>query len=181
MERLQPIVGTTLEWKQPKWSVDRYELRAGEEMVGELYWTKCLSDQAVGRYGDSTWILDRRGCFRDRVLAVEAGTQAQVASLVFEWLKDGDLILTGGRSFRWYRTKIFDTAWALADKAGGAVFEIHLGMKWFKYQATVRLGPGAQAIPELGLLLCLGLYLCVCTMQDLAAGGAAVAATAAVG
>jgi hypothetical protein len=180
VERRQALAGTTLKWKQPKWSVDRFELRSDGRVLGELYWTKCLSDQAVACYGESIWILDRRGFFRDRVVALEPSSKAPEASFTFECLKDGDLILADGRSFRWYRTKIFDTAWALVDSAGGAVFEIHLGMDWFKYQATVRLWPDARAIPELGLLLCLGMYLSVCTMQDYAAGALA-ATTATVG
>lgn len=179
MTPLESLTATTLVWTQPKWSADRYELRAGEETLGELYWTKCLSDEAIARCGESTWILDRLGFFRDRVAAVERGSGTLAASLTFDWLKDGDLVLADGRSYHWYRTRVFDTAWALADKAGGPVFEIQLGMKWFKHQASVRLWPDAQAIPELGLLLCLGLYLSVCTMQDMA--GAVAATTAAVG
>ncbi len=179
MTPLESLTATTLVWTQPKWSADRYELRAGEGVLGELYWTKCLSDQAVARCGESTWILDRLGFFRDRVAAVEYGSGARVASLTFDWLKDGGLVLGDGRSYRWYRTKIFDTAWALTDAAGAGVFEIHLGMKWFKYQATVRLWPNARAVPELGLLLCLGMYLSICTMQDMA--GAVAATTTVVG
>jgi hypothetical protein len=178
MTPLESLAAATLVWTQPKWSTDRLELRVGEEALGELYWTKCFSDQAVARCGGSTWILDRRGCFRDRVVAVEAGSGTLAASFTFEWMKDGDLVLADGRSWRWYRTKVFDTAWAMVDESGAAVFEIHLAMRWFKRQATVRLWPDAHAIPELGLLLCLGMYLSVCTLQD--AAGAVAATTAAV-
>jgi hypothetical protein len=113
------------------------------------------------------------------VVAIEAGNDAVAASFTFGWLKDGDLDLADGRSFRWYRTKLLDTAWALVDKAGGAVFEIHLGMNWFKREATVRLWPDVHAMPGLDLLLCLGLYLALCTLQDEA--GAVAATTAVVG
>jgi hypothetical protein len=177
MKPLESLIKTTLLWKQPKWAVEHYELWAGEDQLGELYWTKCLSDQAIARCGGLTWTLDRRGFFRDRAVAVEAGSEALAASFTFEWLKDGDLVLADGRSFRWYRTKVFGNAWALVDKAGGAVFEIHLGMNWFKRLAIVRLWPDVQRMPGLGLLLCLGLYLGICTEQD--AAGAVVAATAA--
>ena len=179
MDILQNVVATTLEWKQPKWSLDRFELKAGAQVLGELYWTKCLSDQAVARSGQSTWVLGRRGFFRDRLVAVEPGTEAVAASFTFGWLKDGDLVLADGRSFRWYRTRLLDSVWALAVKAGGAVFEIHPGMNWLKREATVRLSPDVRAMPGLSLLLCLGMYLALCTMQDEA--GAVVAATAACG
>jgi hypothetical protein len=178
MTPLEMIAARTLVWTQPKWIADRFELRAGEEVLGELYWTKCLSDQAVARYGNSTWILDRRGFFRDRVVAIEPGTKELAASFTFGWLQDGDLVLADGRSFRWYRTKIFDTAWALVDNADGAVFEIRLGADWFKRKAAVRLWPDAKAKPGLGLLLSLGMYLAICTMQD--AAGAVAATSAAV-
>jgi hypothetical protein len=179
MKPLASLTKTVLLWKQPKWAVDYYELRAGEDLLGELYWTKCLSDQAIARCDGSTWVLDRRGFFRDRVVATAPGSEQPVASFDFEWLKDGDLILTDGRSFRWYRTKVFGSAWALVGEAGGAVFEIHLGMNWFKRQATVKLWPDVHTMPGLGLLLCLALYLGICTEQD--AAGAAAATTAVVG
>lgn len=176
MKTREALAMGTLVWKQPKWSVDRFELQASGQVLGELWWTKCLSDQAFARYGESTWVFDRTGFFRDRVVAAEPGAKVLTASCTFALLQDGDLVLGNGRSFHWYRTELLDTAWAFADQAGGAVFEIRLGMRWFKYEASVRLWPAAQALPELGLLLCLGMYLSVCSMQDM---GAVVAGTTA--
>jgi hypothetical protein len=177
MKSLESLDQRTLLWRQPKWAEERHELRAADGLFAELYWTKWFSDQAVAECSHGSWILDRPGFFRDRVVASDTRSGEQVASFAFEWLKNGDLTLSDGRTFRWYRTKAFDTAWALVDKAGGAVFEVHLGMNWFKREATVRLRPDSRTMPGLGLLLCLGMYLGICTVQD--AAGAAAAATAA--
>jgi hypothetical protein len=171
------IAMNTLVWKQPKWSSDHFELMGGQQVVGELWWTKCLSDQAVARYGGSTWLFDRPGFFRDRVVAVERGSGAPAASFAFGWLKDGELVLADGRSFRWFRTKVLGLAWALVDLNGVGVFDIELGMDWFKRQAVVRLQPGARSTAGIGLMLCMGMYLGICIDLDTAAVAAVTPAT----
>lgn len=180
MKSLESLDQRTLLWRQPKWAAERYELRAADGLLAELYWTKWFSDQAVAECSQGSWILDRPGCFRDRAVAIDARSGEQAASFAFDWLKDGDLTLADGRTFHWYRTKSFSNAWALVEKDGGVVLEIQIGMRWFKQEALVRLWPGVQKIPGLGLLLCLSLYLGLCIMQD-AAGVVAATSAATVG
>lgn len=155
-----------LQWSQPKWSVDRFELHAGGELLGELYWTKCMSDQAIARCSKSSWVLDRRGFFRDRVVVLKSDSQALAASFQFDWLMDGELLVANGRSFRWSRTKLLEPAWTLIDEAGTAIFEIQLRFMWFKHEATIRLWADQRTTPGLDLLLSMGMYLAMITMQD---------------
>ena len=177
MKTQEALAMGTLVWKQPKWSSDHFELRVGRQVVGELWWTKCLSDQAVARYGGSTWVFDRPGFFRDRVVAVDHGSGAPAASIDFDWLKDGVLVLSDGRRFSWQRTKVLGLAWGLVASNGVVVFDMELGMDGLKRQAIVRLGPGAPSLPGIGLLLCIGMYLGVCTELDTAGALAMTAAT----
>ncbi len=168
----------TMLWKQPKFAVDHFELRSGDELLGEITWTKWLSDRALAKCNHGTWVLDRLGFFRDQVIATEAGSGNRVAGFEFGWLGEGDVRLPNGQVFPWFRTKALCGAWALTNESGEPVFEIQFGMRWFKQEAVVSLRPAADQTPELGLLLCLGFYLGYMSLQD--AAGAAAATTAAI-
>jgi hypothetical protein len=179
MKNKQPVRPRVLIWKQPKFGVDHFELWDGERLIGELYWTKWLSDHAVARCGQGAWNLDRVGCLRQRVVAFESQTGMRVASFEFGWLNEGGIHMANGRIYQWYRTKAFSSAWAIVDETDKLVYEIQIGTRWFKYEASVHLAVD-KLTRELALLICLGLYLGVCTMQDAAAAVAATASVAAV-
>lgn len=179
MKDQQSTSTRTLIWKQPKFGVDHYELRAGEKLIGELYWTKWFSDRAIARCRSGEWKFDRVGCLRQRVLAIDSRTGKQAASFEIGWFYEGDIHLANGRIYQWYRTKAFSSAWAIVDEQDKLVYEIQIGNRWFKYEASVSLAVNIR-YPELDLLICLGLYLGICTMQDAAAAVAATASTAAV-
>ncbi len=179
MKEQQSMSPRTLIWKQPKFGVDHYELRAGENLIGELYWTMWLSDRAIARCRYGEWEFDRVGCLRQRVLAIDSRSRLQAASFEIGWLYQGDIHLANGRVYRWCRTKAFRDAWAVVDEKDELVYEIQIGMRWFKHQASVSLAVDNR-YPELDLLVCLGLYLGICSMQDAAAAVAATASIAAV-
>jgi hypothetical protein len=178
MKSLRLSPGRFLLWKQPKWAVDHFRLHAGEDLVGELYWTKCLSDQAVAKFGEGSWALDRIGFFRDRAVAIDGRTGMEAARFAFGWLGEGGIHLANGRVFRWRRTKAFASAWTLVDEIGQRVYDLEIGMHWFKVEAAVSLSTSTERMSEIGLLLCMGLYIARCTMQD--AAGAVVVASAAI-
>ena len=68
--------------------------------------------------------------------------------------------------------------WLLEDMNGNALFEMELGMRWFKYEAWIDLFTSLEKTPQLPLLIPLCLYLAGCAMQDTA--GAVAATTAAI-
>lgn len=179
MKNIRSVKQRMLIWKQPKFAVDHYELRAGEELIGELYWTKWLSDRAVACCGQGVWELDRVGCLRQQVVAFDSRSRMRVASFEFGWLNEGDILMANGRVYQWYRTKTFNSAWAIVDENDELVYEIQIGTRWFKYEASVSLAVD-NFNSELALLICLGMYLGICTMQDAAAAVAATASVAAV-
>jgi len=165
----------TFNWKQPKFGVDHYELRAGEKLIGELYWTKWLSDRAIARFGKGAWEMDRVGCLRRQVVAVDRRLKVRVASFEFGWHNEGDILLPNGKIYQWYRTKAFSEAWAIVDENDELVYEMQIGTRWFKHEASVSLAVD-KITPEVALLICLGLYLGICAMQDAAAVVAATSA-----
>lgn len=179
MMRHKPVALHTIIWKQPKFGLDHYELREGEKLIGELYWTKLLSDRAIAVCRQGSWEMDRVGCLRQRVVVIDGPSGVRAASFEFGWLGDGDISLANGRVYRWYRTKAFRSAWAIVDEQDRLVYEIQIGKCWFKHEAGVSLAVSWR-YPQLDLLVCLGLYLGICAMQDAAAAVAATASVAAV-
>ncbi len=179
MQRLEFTAMQNLMLKQTRFGARDFELHAGDDLVGVLYWPKLLSDRAVAETVDGRWHIDRLGFFRDRVAVTDAGSGAELASLAFDMWGDGDLALADGRIFRWYRTKAFlRNAWALTDEDSTLLLEMEAGMHWFKYQVYVDLQPEAETLGELAHWILVCWYLGYVKLQD-AAG--AVAATAAVG
>lgn len=173
MKSLESADRSQLILKQTKCGARDFELYSGDDLVGILYWPKWLSDRAVAECADGKWLIDRVGFFRHRVAVTDAGSGMQIASLDFGWLRDGDLTLTNGRVFRWYRTRAFRNFWALADENNQVLFEIQAGMHWFKYEADVVLHIHAESLPDLPLLILTGWYLGYVTIQDTAAAVAA--------
>lgn len=175
MQSISKLTQTELIWNQPKFSKEYFVLDAGDEMYAEIWWTKWLSDEAIARTADSQWTFDRQGCWRDRIVAYHESSQTPVAQLVLPGLKESGLLLTGDRTYDWYRTRVLGEAWAFALAGGEQIFEIELGMHWFKRRAWIDLDPAQFTNSDLELLLCLGFYIAVCMDQDSAAVAAAVA------
>ncbi len=180
MKRLQEVDLGELLWKQARFGVDHFRLQAGEDCVGELYWTKWFSDHAVAQSAHGTWHMDRPDFFADRVIVTDPTTEQKAAIFVKGCFGDGTLTMRDGRKYEWARTKAFRNYWALFDEGGNAVFEVRAGMRWFKHEADVVLHAAAGEETQLPLLILLGWYLVFMSIQDSAAVGAVVATTAAV-
>ena len=168
MKSLAKLKRTEMIWKQPKFGVDHYELRAGDDIYGELYWTKWFSDKAVGICNGKLWTFDREGFFRSKVV-VEAGSNGlEVAHFEFDWTKGGVIRLANRIPYQWYRTKLLRNTWVLENMNGVVLFEMEIGLRWFKQEAWIGLHTVVDEKTRLDLLLPLCLYLAICAMLDTA-------------
>jgi hypothetical protein len=165
--------------KQTRFGARDFELHAGDDLVGVLYWPKLLSDRAVAETASGRWHIDRLGFFRDRVAVTDAGSGEELATLAFDIWGDGDLAMANGRVLHWYRTKAFlRNTWALTDEEDTLLLEMEAGMRWFKYQVFIDPQPEAGNLGELALWVLVCWYLGYVKMQD--AAGAVAATSAAV-
>jgi hypothetical protein len=162
---------TALLWKQPKFGVDHFKLYQEDSLNAEIYRTRLLSDTTIGKVAGCTWTFNRKGWLQDQVEAVESESKKRVAIFQFDWLKNGTLTLSNGRTFKWYRTKTFANTYALAESGQEGFLEIEHGWHWFKQRAwvTAYFPPGD---PDLPLLLCLTMVLVYCINQDTAVAAA---------
>ncbi len=173
MRGLRSVDYRQLRWKQVAFGARDFELRAGDELVGKLYWPKWLSDRAIAKSADGVWLIDRPGFFRDKVVVTDLGSKVKAGYFIPNWLGDGKLSLINGRAYQWYRTKVFSNSWAFADKNDVVLIEFHEWMRCFKHEAEVKLRIGAVLVPELPLLIHIGWYLAYMNIQDTAAAVAA--------
>lgn len=180
MKPIHTLKKAELIWKQPKILIDRLELCQDDNAYAEIFWTRLLSDTAIGRTAGHQWTFNRKGCLRDQVLAVEAVSKKIIAVFEFDWLKNGTLTLANGRSFEWYRTKTFATAYALVETGNKTYLKIEHGHHWFKQRAWITSHFPSDD-PDLPLLLCLTMYLVYCINQDNASAIAATTSVAAFG
>ncbi|UCF61019.1 MAG: hypothetical protein JSV37_14870 [Anaerolineaceae bacterium] len=178
MRELRSVDYRQLMWKQVAFGAREFELRAGDDLVGRLYWPKWLSDRAVAICADGKWLIDRLGFFRDKVVVTDISSRVRVGSFVRNWLGDGMLSLVIGREYQWFRTKVFSNSWAFADKNDVVLIEIHDWMRCFKHEAEVKLRMGVISLPELSLLILIGWYLAYMNIQDAAAAVAAACVVA---
>jgi hypothetical protein len=178
MQGLRSVDYRQLMWKQIAFGAREFELRAGDDLVGSLYWPKWLSDRAVARCAEGKWFVDRVGFFRDKMAVTDLKSGIKVASFEYNWLGDGELFLVHGRDYKWFKTKAFSNSWAFVDKNDAVLLEIHDWMRCFKHEAEVKLRIGATSVPELSLLILTGWYLAYMNIQDTAAAVAAACVVA---
>jgi len=176
LHRLKSVDYTQMMWRQTGFGVREFELFSDEDLVGRLYWPKWLSDYAIAECGDGRWTMDRIGFFRDRVVAMDAGTGIEVASVTFDWVGDSELTLSNGCKYQLFRTGFLSNNWTLADENEDIVFELSEGIRWFKHDAEIVLQVGAITRRELPFLIFLSWYLAYMCIQDAAAAATAASA-----
>lgn len=170
-----------LSWKQPRWTREYYELRAGKDVVSSLAITKWFSDQAEVNAASGAWIFDRTGFFHSGGIVYERESQVELASFEYDWIKDCQISMHDGQNFKWFRTKVLESTWTMTTEVDQPLFELVLGTHWFKREGRVTLAVQPGAFPNLDLLICLSFYLGYCALNDTAAAVAATtSATAAI-
>ncbi|MFZ5915408.1 MAG: hypothetical protein ACOYZ7_00560 [Chloroflexota bacterium] len=176
MQRFESVDWGELTWKQTGLGARHFELRAGEELVGVMYWPRLLSQRAVAGCAVGKWHIERVGLLRQRTVVSEADSGREVASFEPGWLGDGDLTLADGQVLRWRCTDCLSHAWALTGERGQAVLEVKTWLHWFKYRADVVLHAALDSRPDLPLLIFVTWYLGFMHIQDVAAVVATTAA-----
>lgn len=176
MENNRIDIHKTIETRQLGWGVRGFELSIEGERIASLTWPKWSSDYAVGEWGAERWGFDRPGVFRDK-LEIYDRMESAYATLHYDWLKDGKLILRNGRTYGWQMTRTFRDKWALTDEQGFVIYEIEAWQHWFKRMGEIRFRKAAITAADLRPLVLAGWYLAFKHTEDMAA---VVAATVAI-
>jgi hypothetical protein len=160
MRTINQVANGELRWINPTNEL-AFELRAGDELVGQLQF------DAEGR-GDSDTAgqrltFKRQGFWPQRVIVRVPGSGANVAVFRISWKKGGTLELEGRRQLH-LRAAIFLRRWDWTDMEGKPL--VHLKKSVLGFEGHVTIEPDAVTSPDLPLLVVLGWYLLVLWARD---------------
>lgn len=160
-----------LKWAQPSAFRMGYELLSGDEVFATLTFRSSFGTLATGDTADGCWTFKRVGFWQTRLTVRPCGDEQDLA--VFKnntWSGGGTLEFPDGRVFR-ATTNFWKTRLEFHNAAEEVLAVFHSG-GFFHLSADVEIMPAGAHLPELPLILCLGLYLIIMMQQDSAAGAA---------
>src|SRR5690349_13499164 len=118
MRNLSDVTGGELQWRKPKRLKSEYELRAGDDLVAALVWTRGSS--ATGQTAGAAYSFSRHGWWRPRVLIHDGGSAASPTSdqpIATYTQRGGALTFPDGRAFTWKKPKRWTNERIWADPA----------------------------------------------------------------
>lgn len=183
MKKLSEITGVKLEWREPKATVQHYELHAGNELCGTLDFRSAWGTLATAQTAGGAWTFKRVGFLNPRVTVRAAGSDQDLAVYQPRFWGDGELAFADGSAFRWRPVNFWSTQWSFLDGAGRPRVTFRSGVEGqtlkdiFRTQATVEIDPAASAHLRLSLLVSLGWYLILLQHQDSATTASTVVVT----
>ncbi len=152
------LVGQTLTWVPTVALKDRYDLIAPDKTtlatLDMRFWT--LTAKAL--VAEGTLFMHRERWFSQKT-DISSGEQGPLlATYHSKWTEtSGQLVFPDGREFRWGKVNFWGTQKAWTDPTGTTAY-VQLSDGVFSRKSTVVIHPQAAEIPELSLLLVLGLY-----------------------
>ena len=109
------------------------------------------------------------------ISSVEQGSL--LATYQSKWTgRSGQLLFPDGREFRWGTVNFWGTQKAWTDPTGHTAY-VHFSVGGFSRKSTVVIDLQAAEIPELSLLLVLGLYNVLIERRDIAVATSATSAS----
>ena len=161
-----------LEWVQPTWRRQAWELRSAGSTVGTMVMPGMFRQRVVATLSTGTLVFDRVG-FWQRRATVDTEGGDHVADFEYAWTGDGRLSAVGGQTFSWHLINAWrgERAWALEGKEPLVRFRQQRGWK-MGINATLIVEPSALPLPELPILVTFGWYLSVLAAYAAAAAAA---------
>jgi hypothetical protein len=165
---LDEVASSELVWIQSHGL--NFELRAGDEIVGSLRWERYA--HATAETAAQQWNFNREGFWRTRITVRAPGAETNFAVFYPRWLGGGTLEGQPGRPLRMVSRSWWRAQWDWVDEVGQPLVHIKNQGKWFEVKYRVVIEQQAVALPEMPLLVMLGLYVIVLRSMDAGSGGA---------
>lgn len=173
MRHIAQLVGSSLEWVQPRALKMEYELREGEEVVATLRFRSSWGSFATAESADGCWTFKRVGFWQTRATVRPCGSETEIASFrQGTWASGGTLEMPDGRKFP-VSTNFWQTRYQVQTESGEPLitYKTH-GI--VRLEARMEIAPQAAGMPELPWIAMLGWYLAVLMYNDSAAAATAV-------
>lgn len=153
-----------------------YELRAGDDVFATLRWDSAIGTRASAEAAGAAWTFKRVGFIRTHVTVRAPGSDADLAVFHPDWLGNGTVELALGARWKWKCSGFWRHHFGFVTVGGEPLIEYQANSFKLPPGAKLVVSPQALALVELPLLVTLGWYVTVLTLDD--AGGAAAAAAA---
>lgn len=152
------LVGQTLTWVPTAILKARYDLIAPDNAALATLDLSNWTTKADARVPEGTLFLHKEGFSGLKVAIYSVERGPLVATYQRKWIgTSGQLVFPDGRAFKWSRTNFWGTQKAWTDPSGQTTYvQFSTGSFTRKYRTVIY--PQAASIPELSLLLVLGLY-----------------------
>jgi hypothetical protein len=155
---LSVLVGQSLTWTPTATFKERYDLIAPDKTTLATLDMNSWTSKANARVPEGTLFIHKEGWsgLKVAVYAVEQGPL--IATYQCKWTGTrGQLSFPDGREFTWSKINFWGTQKAWTDAASNTPY-VQLSTGSFSRKSTAVIHPQAAEIPELSLLLVLGLY-----------------------
>ena len=169
---LSDRIGQTLIWMPTATFKDRYDLIAPDGATLATLDMSSWTSKAHAAVPEGSLFLHKEGWtgLKVAIYAVEQGPL--IATYQGKWTgTGGQLIFPDGHAFKWSKTNFWGTQKAWTDSTGNITYVQH-ATRSFSRKSTAVISPQAAAIPELSLLLVLGLYNILIEKRKAAANSA---------
>lgn len=170
---LSTFIGQTLTWVHTAVLKARYDLIAPDNTTLATLDMSSWTSKANALVPEGTLFMHKEGWSGLKV-AIYMGEQGPlIATYQRKWSgTSGQLVFPDGREFKWSKVNFWGTQKAWTDRAGTGVY-VQFSTSGFSRKSSAVIYPQATDIPELSLLLVLGLYNILIEQRDTAAASAA--------
>ena len=151
-------IGQTLTWVPTATFKGRYSLIASDNTALASLDMSSWTTKAHASVPEGTLFLHKDGWSGLKVAIYTVEQGPLIATYQNQWAEnDGQLVFPDGRRFRWSMLNFWGTQKAWADSTGNITY-VQYTTHSFSRKSTIVISPQAAEIPELSLLLVLGLY-----------------------
>lgn len=166
---LSYLVGQTLTWVPTAALKARYDLITSDNTTLATLDMSSWTSKANARVPEGTLFLHKEGWSGLKVAIYSVEQGPLLATYQRKWTgTSGQLLFPDGREFRWGKVNFWGTQKAWTNPAGKTAY-VQLSVGGFSRKSSVIIRPQAAEIPELSLLLVLGLYNILIERRDAAA------------
>lgn len=163
METIHGMTNGTLNWIQSGPSKREFELRGETGVFGNLKWKKHFGSLATAVTNDGEWTLKRAGFLHPRVSARTAGSNRDIAIFKPGWTGTGTVEFETGLKLSWVNKSFLYSGWAFMNPNGVDILRFQTKPRLLKINVQVIV---LSDLPELPLLVCLGMYLLILIHEE---------------
>jgi hypothetical protein len=171
-EKKGKLIGREVVWKKPSMWKREYLLLADGEHMATLWFEHWYSNVAQVEGLGQQWTFNRKGWFRQQIIAEDADLQDASLPFAYSWTGGGTLSLADGSALKFKHS--FWNSKSCWQTAQGDELIVFNRRTWWSSDICVTFHPMVGAYSELPVLIFLGIYLRLLRDQDTTA---AVAAT----